>query len=107
MGMPRMGVSGAALATVIARALELLLVIIVVFGRKNIIAGPVKEFLKWNKQLAIKVFRNSMATTTNEVSWGLGMTVCNMAYARAGITAYAAVRASLTIFDLFIIVNCL
>jgi len=101
-GFPRMGVSGAALATVIARALELLLVIIVVFGRKNIIAGPVKEFLKWNKELAIRVFKNSTATTINEVSWGLGMTVCNMAYARAGITAYAAVRASLTIFDLFI-----
>lgn len=103
MGVPAMGVQGAALATVIARAIEMSLVLWVVFGRKNIISGHIKEFFKWNKLLAVRIFKNALPTTINEVSWGLGMAACNMAYAQAGITAYAAVRASLTIFDLFIL----
>ncbi len=102
-GAPAMGVQGAAMATVFSRALELILVLWMVFVRKNIIAGPLKQFFHWNKMLAVRLFRNSIPTTANEVAWGLGMTVCNMAYAQAGITAYAAVRASLTIFDLFIL----
>lgn len=103
LGLPAMGVQGAALATVIARALEMTLVLWVVFGRKNIISGHIKEFFKWNKLLAGRIFKNAFPTTINEVSWGLGMTICNLAYAQAGITAFAAVRASLTIFDLFIL----
>lgn len=103
LGLPAMGVQGAAIATVIARAIEMLLVIWVVFGKKNIISGHVKEFFAWNKLLAVRIFKNAFPTTINEVSWGLGMTACNLAYAQAGITAFAAVRASLTIFDLFIL----
>lgn len=103
LGLPAMGVQGAALATIIARAIEMTLVLWVVFGRKNVIAGDTKEFFNWNKILATRIFKNALPTTANEVSWGLGMTVCNIAYAQAGITAYAAVRASLTIFDLFIL----
>lgn len=103
LGLPAMGVQGAALATVIARAIEMSLVVWVVFGRKNIISGHIKEFFAWNKLLAVRIFKNAFPTTINEVSWGLGMTACNLAYAQAGITAFAAVRASLTIFDLFIL----
>lgn len=102
-GAPAMGVQGAAMATVISRFIELMLVLWMVFGRKNIISGPMNQFFRWNKLLMGRLFRNSLPTTANEVAWGLGMTVCNMAYAQAGITEYAAVRASLTIFDLFIL----
>ncbi len=101
-GAPQMGVAGAALATVIARTLELLLVIFAVFGCKNVIAGPIREFFTWNGELAKRVVKNAMPTTINEAAWGLGMASCNMAYAQVGITAYAAVRASNTIFDLFV-----
>lgn len=101
-GAPQMGVAGAALATLIARSLELLLVIYAVFVRRHIIAGPLKDFFRWDGKLAVRVLKNSMPTTINEAAWGLGMASCNMAYAQVGITAYAAVRASNTIFELFI-----
>ena len=101
-GFPALGVQGAAAATVMARCIEVFLILFIVFGRKNVIAGKVKEYFGWSRLLMRRVLKNSLATTVNEVSWGLGMTTCNIAYAQAGITAYAAVRGSLTIFDLFI-----
>ena len=45
LGMPRMEVRGAALATVISRLVELLATAYFVFGRKNVLSGK-QEFLK-------------------------------------------------------------
>ncbi len=43
-GAPRMGVAGAAVATVCCRIIEVSLTLYVVFGRRNVIAAPLREF---------------------------------------------------------------
>ena len=102
-GAPRLGVMGAALSTSIARALELVLVLCIVFLRKNIIAGKIKEYVGWTKEFAVKIIHNAIPTALNETLWGIGTTMYIAAYARVGITAHAAVQVSGAINSLFIL----
>jgi len=75
--------------------------LIVIFGRKNIIAGPIKQFFSWSRVLFSRVLSNSIPTTLNEAGWGVGMSMYVAAYGRMGVTAAAAVQASNTIHSLF------
>lgn len=101
-GAPKMGVAGAALATVIARALEMLLVLFIVFYKKNIISGKISEYFRWTKDFALKVLNNAIPTTMNETLWGLGVSVCTAAYARMSEPEFAALQAGRVIENLFI-----
>lgn len=101
-GAPRLEVMGAALATLISRCLELFLVLFFVFIKKNIVAGRISEYFGWSKVLISKILRNTLPTTANEAIWGIGTAMFAAAYARVGVTEYAAVQASNTINSIFI-----
>ena len=102
LGLPAMGVNGAATATMISRGIELTLILYVIFGRKNIIAGKLKEYFHWNRMLAGRIMRSALPVTVNETMWSLGMVTYNAFYGRMGITEFASVQASMTIYTLFI-----
>ena len=51
LGAPALGVRGAACATAASRFVELLLVLFVVFARKNKISGELREFFSWSVYL--------------------------------------------------------
>ncbi|MDO4859990.1 MAG: MATE family efflux transporter [Bacillota bacterium] len=99
-GAPRLGVAGAALATTIARVIQIAAIIFVVFIRKNKISGRLPEFFGWQKKFVTRVIRNSLPTTFNEMLWALGFSMYVAAFARIGATEYAAVQASNTIQNL-------
>jgi putative MATE family efflux protein len=101
-GAPALGVTGAGIATLIARTLEILLVFYMVFGRRNLIAGRLREFFGWSRAFILRVVRNAVPTTINETMWGIGTAMYVAAYARIGVTEYAAVQASNTINHVFI-----
>lgn len=101
-GAPKFGVVGAALATLIARCFELALVLFVVFGRKNIVAGRFSDYFGWDKGLVARIVKNAVPTTMNEAMWGLGTAMYAAAYARVGVTEYAAVQAGNVINNLFV-----
>ncbi len=100
-GFPQLGVKGAAIATVLARLLELILTYYVVFVKKNIISGKIKEFFSFNRRYIKRVYSNAFATTANELLWSSAVVAENAAYGHIGVTAYAAVQATATIMDLF------
>ena len=100
-GFPQLGVAGAAIATSIARLIEMCLILYMVFGRKNVIAGRLGEFFSYNRKLAVRVIKNAVPTTINETLWGLGTSMYVAAFARIGITAGAAIQACNTINNLF------
>lgn len=102
-GAPRMEVGGAALATVFARAIELTILLVALFGGKNMLASHLKEYFSWNKTLFVKVIKNSIPTTINEAAWGAGVAMYNAAYGRMSVTAFAAIQASGTIQNIFIL----
>ena len=101
LGAPAMGIAGAALATVISRAVELAIILFLVFGRRNMIAGPLREFFGFKRDLAMRIVRNALPTTINETMWGLGTALYIAAFARISISAGAAVQACNTINGLF------
>ena len=65
-GMPMLGIRGAALATCIARLLEMLLILYIVFVRKNMLAGRPSEFFSYGRELVVRIVRNALPTTANE-----------------------------------------
>lgn len=101
-GMPALGVQGAALGTLVARGLEVILVIYVIFGRRNLLAAPIRAFVGWSGAFARRVLSNSVPTTINETMWGLGTSMYVAAYARVGVTEFAAVQAGNTIQNLLV-----
>ncbi len=102
-GLPAMGTMGAATALLTSRSLELILVLFVIFGQKNIIAGPVKEFFTWRKVLVTSILASALPVTVNEAMWSIGMATYNAFYGRMGVTEYAAIQASNTINQMFIL----
>lgn len=100
-GAPALGVTGAGIATSSSRLLQLAVLLVVIFVKKNVLAGSIKEFFCWSKDFAKKIVKNSVPTTLNESLWGLGMAMYTAAFARIGITQYASIQAANTIQNLF------
>ena len=92
---------GAALATAIARLLEMLIILFEVFGLRNKIAGSLKDFFGYSRDLATRIVKNALPTTTNETLWGIGTSLYIAAFARIGIAEGAAVQACNTINNMF------
>ena len=101
LGIPAMGINGAALATAIARALECIMMTGVILSGSNILSGRIGEFFSFNIHFIKRVLRNAVPTTINEGLWGAADASYNAAYGRIGITSYAAVQASSTIMNTF------
>ena len=78
------------------------LILYMVFGRKNKLCGPIREFFSYTKSSAVKIVKNAVPTTINETMWGLGTSLYVAAFARIGVTEGAAVQACSTINNLFI-----
>ena len=72
-----------------------------VFGKRNIIAGNLREFFSYSRRLAARVIKNAVPTTINESLWSIGTSMYVAAFARIGITAGAAIQACNTINNLF------
>jgi len=100
-GMPRLGLMGALAAVLISRVVELTLYLIIVFARKNVLAGSLHNFFSWNRELLVRVIKNSGFTTLNETAWGIGASLYSAAYGRISPTAFAAFQASQNIVNLF------
>ncbi|MCI8672075.1 MAG: MATE family efflux transporter [Lachnospiraceae bacterium] len=100
LGMPAMGVEGAALATLIARVMEAAVILgYTYFGRTELAAG-FRELLSLNRAFLKKYADTTLPVIANEFMWGLGTTVYSMAYGRMGDLAVAAITVAQTIQDL-------
>jgi len=100
LGFPEMGVRGAALATVIARVAECLILAFFVFVKNDVIRGKITDFFGWTGAFLKNFFRHSVPVIFNELTWGLGITVYYTAYGRMGDDAVAAVTISETVTDM-------
>jgi putative MATE family efflux protein len=100
-GMPRLGVAGAAVGTICARTLEIILNLYFAFRSSNEFRGSVRSYFGWDRELVRRVIKNATPTTINEFLWSLGQTMYVAAYNRIGTTAYAAYQAANSIFNIF------
>lgn len=99
-GAPQMGVVGAAIATLVARIVEMILILSYVNLGKTPLAGHVKELFSFEKAFVKQFFVTASPVIANEFVWGLGVTIYSLAYGRMGDEAVAAITITTTIQDI-------
>ena len=101
-GFPELGVRGAAIATVIARFLEFILLVYFIYkDRNHPLAGSFKELFDWDRSFLGKVYKTALPVFINESTWVLGTSIYYIAYGMIGTDAVATVQVSTTINDFF------
>lgn len=103
-GFPQMGVEGAALATLISRVVEVILIVGIIYYKRYALACRVKEMFDLSSSFILKFFKTTIPVILNEGFWSLGMTMYSAAYARIGTGAVAAVQISNTVQNIFMVI---
>ena len=103
---PALGVVGAAWGTVIARVLELF--ILVIWSHASIKKVPYFKGLYASPRIPLdlvkQIFVKSLPLMVNELFWSSGMTILNQCYSTRGLVAVAAVNIAVTVANVFNIV---
>lgn len=103
LGVPALGAEGAAIATVIARFVEV--GILIIFTHRNkakfpFFVGLFKQF-SIPKELIKQIARKGTPLLINEVLWSAGMATLNQCYSVRGLEVVSATNISSTVSNLF------
>ena len=106
LGLPALGVVGAALGTVIARVIELCIVLI--WSHANAPQIPyikgVYHSFKIPADLSRRILVKCLPLLGNEFLWSSGLAILNQCYSTRGMAAVNAINMSTTVTNLFNIV---
>lgn len=92
LGLPAMGVAGAALGTLIARVCEFLIISIYIFRTNKYLFGSFKDMLSSSREFVSKVLVLVRDVVLNELMWGLAAVIYSVIYGRMGSDALAATQ---------------
>ncbi len=91
-GLPRLGISGAAIATVIsAWSGPVIIFICMAVTRDEIFFAPIKSLFGFSGAFAASFLKRAMPVVLNETLWGLGTVVYNAIFSNMGYEYSAAV----------------
>lgn len=105
-GFPKMGVAGAAMATVLSRYVECAIIMIWTHRHKEkapFIVGAYRT-MRVPLTLVKDIFRKGMPLLVNEFLWSAGMATLNQAYSTRGLAVVASMNICSTISNLFNVV---
>ena len=106
LGAPALGVRGAAIATVISRYVELL--VVVVHAHRHTVKYPfmngVYSSLHVPRALIRRVLPTASPLMVNEILWSLGITFINRFYSTRGLNAVTALNINGTAWNLFCVI---
>lgn len=100
-----LGVVGAALGTISARTIELLMQILLINFLKVPIITNIKNYFSADKLFIFDCMKITTPVILNEFIWALGTTTYNIAYKFSKTEAQAAVQISSSVQNLFIVVG--
>jgi putative MATE family efflux protein len=100
LGMPELGVEGAAIATAGARIFECIALLIIVYWKQLPAAGKLTELFNYNKDYLKNYFDTVLPVITNEVMWALGVMIYSLVYGRMGQEVMSTMAITQTIEQL-------
>ena len=106
LGLPALGVRGAALATVISRFAELAVLLVWGYTHKSkcrYLVGAFRSF-RIPRKLFARISIKGLPLMANEVFWAISVMLRNQCYSTRGLDAVAAQNISSTIVNLFNVV---
>jgi len=104
LGLPVLGVKGAAIATVISRFVELGLLVGYTYIKKDkfsYIVGAFRHFFTIRKELVKGIFKKGVPLLLNEGFWAVGMSALAWCYSTRGLAAVAGYNISSTVVNVF------
>lgn len=90
LGLPALGIAGAAVATCISSWIGPLLLILFSLAQKHIIWAKPKEIFTFSKQHLLYYFKRAMPIVCNEFAWGLGTLVLATILSNYSTSGYTA-----------------
>lgn len=102
-GAPQLGVVGAAIATVAARILEMLLLISIIYHRSEVLRVHLVDFRGLSRAYVGRIFKTVLPVILNDGCWALAFILYSVAYGRLSTQAFAAVQITNTIQNLFLV----
>ena len=86
-GLPAMGVRGSATATLIARVLELALLLAIIYGRNYELAASFRELCGCSRAFIRRYLRPVLPVIANEILWAIGVSMYTFFYGFQGVKA--------------------
>lgn len=106
-GFPELGVTGAAIATVLSRYVETAVIMVYTHMKSHhfgFIRGAYRSRLRVPKPLMISILRRGTPLLVNEFLWSSGMAVLLQCYSVRGLDVVAACNIATTVSNLFKVV---
>ncbi len=100
LGFPKLGIQGAAIATVIASLVNPAFIFTVSYFKKYILRASLKEMFNFPKGFIPKFASVSLPVFLNEAMWAMGVAGVNMVYGRMGESNIAALTITRTVENL-------
>ncbi len=92
LGMPMMGIEGAAVATVIAKVVECVILLSVIYGKKYELAVKLKDLKGLNRKFVGRFIGPVTPVMINELLWAVGVTGYTYFYGKLGTEAVATIQ---------------
>ncbi len=105
LGSPALGVKGAAIATLIARAMEVIILIYLVYKDNGVFAAKLNELIDINIDFFKKSYRIIMPVLLNDLLWAAASIIYSVVYGRMGTGATAAIQICNTVNNMFMVVT--
>lgn len=97
LGFSPMGVRGAAIATLIARIVEVTIIVSAIYITRSPIAANFKEIMAVDKEFILRFFKTTLPVIIHESLWSIGMTVYTYVYGYMGVNTIATMNIVSTI----------
>nr|WP_317333700.1 MATE family efflux transporter [uncultured Romboutsia sp.] len=104
-GSPKMGIKGAAIATLIARIVEFIIVVGIVYIKVDVLKLRFKDMLELPKSISTTLNKITLPIFLNESCWAFGNITYTAIYASIGTSAAASIQICSTVMNLFMIVS--
>ncbi|MFZ2096489.1 MAG: MATE family efflux transporter [Anaerolineales bacterium] len=92
LGLPALGVHGAAIAVLFSRTLECCVLLLITYCRGTPAAAKLGELFSYDFAFARRVLKSVLPVVANEMLWSTGTTAYSVVYARISTDAIAAMN---------------